>query len=58
MIADVGDVDYVVGRRRILESVHPLLNIVGLAARVDRVDAESHIGQAAQGTTNDRYEPS
>src|SRR6478672_9615986 len=31
VVADVGDVQYVVGSRRILESIHPLLSIVRLA---------------------------
>src|SRR6266536_3258936 len=31
MIANVGDINYVIGRRRILESVHPLLIVIRLS---------------------------
>ena len=48
MIAYVGQVEYVVRCGRILDSVRPLLGVIGLAVARDRGDGLSHIGQTAQ----------
>src|SRR5206468_7078244 len=51
----VGDVNDIVGRSRVLKSIHPLLVIVRLAFWIDGASAESNIGQRPQRISRDRY---
>ena len=56
MVAHVGEINYVVGRGRVLKSVHPLLKIVSLSIATDSVNAETDIGQAVQRASYNGYE--
>ena len=48
VIPHVGEVDHIVRRGRVLEPIHPLLVIVGLAIRRDRAGVETDVGQSAR----------
>src|SRR5450755_1226779 len=48
MVANVSNVDYVVGRRGELESIRPLLDVSCFPVRRDCAGAKPHIGQSAK----------
>src|SRR5258708_7025534 len=48
VIAYISNVNHIVRRGGILNSIHPLLAIVGLAAGANRAGAKSYVGQVAQ----------